>query len=153
MASSFIFTPIHNVKDKREITFGETGVIIHESEQIPKSFGWQLLCVKLNKDTRDLGQELKQVVENEKFDDFANSFPALIGATVSAPYTAGVTIGKFVFGAFMNHLAKKKDKQLGILQTSFIRLLDYPNGNREGRDVKDATENLRIDYSILGFEQ
>lgn len=153
VASSFIFTPIHNIKDKREITFGETGIIIHESEKIPKSFSWQLLCIKLNKDTRDLGKELNQVVNNENFDNFAKSFPALVGATVSAPYTAGVVIGKFVFNAFTKHLSNKKDKQLGILQTSFIRLLDYPNGNREGRDVKDSSENLRLDYSILGFEQ
>jgi hypothetical protein len=151
VASSVIFTPIHNVKDKFEVTFGDTGIIIHQSDKIPDSFSWEFLCVKLNKDNRDLGKELHDVVSDAKFDDFAASFPKLIGSAVSAPYTAGVEIGKFIFKAFTNHLANKKDKQLGILETSFIRQLDYANGNREGRDVKDETENLRIDYSILGF--
>lgn len=151
VASSVVFTPIHNVKDNREITFGDTGKLIHQADKIPDAFNWEFLCVKLNKDDRDLGKELNAVVSNEKFDDFATSFPKLIGKVVSPQFTAGVAIGKFIFKAFTNHLANKKDKQLGILETSFIRQLDYANGNREGRDVKDETENLRIDYSILGF--
>lgn len=151
VVSSVIFTPIDNVKDGREITFGETGKIIHQADKIPDAFNWEFLCVKLNKGDRDLGKELNAVVNDEKFDDFATSFPKLIGKVVSPQFTAGVAIGKFIFKAFTNHLANKKDKQLGILETSFIRQLDYPNGNREGRDVKDETENLRIDYSILGF--
>lgn len=152
VAGSFIFTPIHNVKDKFEVTFGETGIVVYQSAKIPDSFSWQILCVKLNKDNRDLGEELKTVINDEKFDDFAKSFPVLVGTAVSAPYTAGLEIGKFVFKAFTNHLSKQKDKQLGILQTSYIRLLDYPNGNREAKDVQDSTGNLRIDYSLLGIE-
>lgn len=152
VATSFVFTPVHNVKDRFEVTFGDTGVLVHRSDVIPDSFSWELLCVKLNKGTRDLGQELNDVINDEKFDSMAANFPKLIGAAASAPYTAGVEIGKFIFSAFTKHLAKKKDKQLGILQTSYIRKLDYPNGNREGRDVQDGTGNLRIDYSILGFE-
>lgn len=151
VASSVVFTPISRIKDNFEVTFGDTGKIIHQAEMIPKSFSWEFLCVKLNKDNRDLGAELHDVITNEKFDNFAASFPVLIGKTVSAPYTAGVEIGKFIFSAFTKHLAGKKDKQLGILETSYIRQLDYPNGNREGKDVQDETRNLRIDYSILGF--
>ncbi len=152
MATSFVFTPIHDIKDNFEVTFGDTGVVLHMSSAIPRSFHWEFLCVKLNKGQRDLAKEIQGVVENQKFDEIAGKIPVLVGAAASAPYTAGIAIGKFVAGAFLNHLKEKKDKQLGILETSFIRPLDYPNGNREGRDVRDSQNNLRIDYSIFGFE-
>jgi hypothetical protein len=149
VASSVTFTPVHGVKDNSEITFGDTGVLIHKSEIVPKSFSWEFLAVKLNKDNRDLGEELLGVVNDEKFDGFATSFPKLVGVAASAPFTAGVVIGKFLFKAFSKHLSNQKDKQLGILETSFIRQLDYKNGSREGINVKDETENLGIDYSII----
>ena len=64
--SSVVFTPIDNVKDGREITFGPTGKVIYENDKIPDDFNWEFLCVKLNKSDRDLGQELKTVVSDEK---------------------------------------------------------------------------------------
>jgi hypothetical protein len=152
VANSVVFTPIHNVKDQFEVTFGNTGRILHLSEKIPKSFNWQFLCLKLNQDSRDLGTELQGIINSDKFDGFAASFPTLIGAAATAPYTAGIEIGKFIFKAFTNHLTTKKYKQLGILETSFIQQLDYKHGNAEALDVKDETGNLRIDYSLLGFD-
>ena len=152
VASSVIFTPIDGIKDKSEITFGDTGKILYQSKTIPESLNWELICVKLNKTDRDLGTELLGVVNDEKFDGFASDFPKLMGKAVPTPYTAGVEIGKFVLKAFLGHLANKKDKQLGMLETSYIRQIDYKHGNREGVGVQDETRNLRIDYSILGSE-
>jgi hypothetical protein len=152
VASAITFTPIHGVKDNTDVTFGDTGVVIHKSDVMPKFFGWEFLVVKLNKDNRDLGEELNGVVNDEKFDGFAANFPKLIGKTAAAPYTAGVEIGKFIFNAFTKHLSKQKDKQLGILEMSFIKQLDYKNGSREGVGVQDESGNLRIDYSIITVE-
>jgi hypothetical protein len=152
VASSVTFTPIHGVKDNTDVTFGDTGVVIHRSDTMPKTFSWEFLAVKLNKDNRDLGEELNGVVNDDKFDGFAANFVKVIGKTTTAPITAGVEIGKFIFSAFTKHLSKQKDKQLGILETSFIKQLDYKNGSREGVNVQDETGNLRIDYSIITVE-
>jgi hypothetical protein len=152
VASSIVFTPVDDIKDNSEITFGDTGVLIHKAVEIPESFSWEFLAIKLNKDARDLGSEVLEVINDKAFDEFANSFPALVGTAATAPFTAAAVIGKFIFKIFGGNLAKKKDKQLGILETSFIRELDYQNGIREGRAIKDETGNLRIDYTIFGHQ-
>lgn len=153
VASLVKFTPIHNVRDKRVVTFGPTGRLLHFQEVIPRFFTWQFLCVKLNNSTRHLATELNEAVNAEKFDDFAGQFPVLVGKTAAAPYLAGVAIGKFVLDVFTRHLMTKKDKQLGIIETSFVRMKDYPYGNADFVDVLDETENLEIDYTIFSFEE
>jgi hypothetical protein len=153
VASSVVFTPIDRVKDKFTIVFGDTGKVLYGSNKIPDLLNWELLCVKLNKGNRDLATELLGVLNQSDFDGFAKSFPALVGQAVSPAFTAGLVIGKFVMKAFLGHMSQQKDKQLGIIETSFIRQIDYKHGNREGVGVPDETSNLRIDYSILGSEE
>ena len=42
-----------------------------------------------------------------------------------------------------------KGDQMGMLATSFVRQLHYPNGNRKSGNVKDSTGNLLVDYEMV----
>ena len=45
VVNSRIFTTIHNVTDNHVMTFGDTGYVLYQSEQIPTHFDWILLAI------------------------------------------------------------------------------------------------------------
>lgn len=152
VAQSALMTPVQGIRDGVDVTFGDTGVPLYFADKMPDRFCWEFTCLKLNDKTRDIGQQMVDTIHDEKFDSFAGNLPKLIGKAANPAFTAGVEIGKFIFNIIGKNLAKKKDKQLGILQTGFFRQLDYPNGKRDSQNVQDESGNMRIDYTIFGTE-
>lgn len=150
--SSRIFLPIQKIKDYQTITFGDTGYVLFKSEKIPDDFNWLLLAVELDDKTRSNAALVEEILTKDNITTVVNSIAAL--ATISNPVAgAGVALTKFVADSLVRIYKNDKDDQIGVFMTSFIREIDYKHGNREGVGVPDATGNIRIDYSILGFEQ
>lgn len=152
VAASRRLTPIESVKDNMAAFFGDTGYVLFQSKEIPTDFSWQFVAIKLNNKTRDIGNEMINVANHKDFGTFANSLPALVGATVNPAFTAAVEVGKFIFGILGNNLAHKKDKQLGLLYMSLNRVEHYLHGVRDRQDVPDLSGNMRVDYSIFAYD-
>jgi hypothetical protein len=153
VAASRRLTPIESVKDNMTATFGDTGYVLFQTKEIPQDFNWQFTAIKLNDKTRDLGAEMLNVINHKDFGSFANNLPALVGSTVNPAYTAAVEVGKFIFTIIGSNLAKKKDKQLGLLYMSLDRPEHYPHGVRNSQDVVDLTGNMYVDYAIFAYDE
>lgn len=145
-------TPIESVKDNMVATFGDTGYLLYQAKEIPDDFSWQFTAIKLNDKTRDVGAEMLNVINHKDFNSFANNLPVIVGATVNPAFTAAVEVGKFIFSTVGGILAKKKDKQLGLLYMSLDRVEHYPHGVRNSQDVADLTGNMRVDYAIFAYD-
>jgi len=70
--SSRTFIEIDNVKDNQTLTFGDTGYVLYQSEAIPDDFNWVFLVIESDKETRDIGQMLDNIVKSEDFATFSN---------------------------------------------------------------------------------
>jgi len=152
VAASRRLTPIESVKDNKTAFFGDTGYVLFQSKDIPDDFNWQFTAIKLNDKTRDVGNEMLNVVNDKNFGSFANSLPALVGGAVNPAFIAAVEVGKFIFTTVGNVLSKKNDKQLGLLYMSLDRAEHYPHGVRNSQSVPDLTGNMLVDYAIFAYD-
>lgn len=151
-------TPIDNVRDNYTATFGDTGFVLYQDDGIPENFNWQMLAIKLNDQTRDIGKTMQDVVNHKDFKTFStDSLPKFLGTlgttnpTIIA-VTAAMEVGKFVVDVVGGILKNKKDKQLGLLYMSLNRQEHYLHGKRDSQDVRDLTGNMSVDYSIFAFD-
>jgi len=152
--SSRTFIEIDNVKDNQTLTFGDTGYVLYQSEAIPDDFNWVFLVIESDKETRDIGQMLDNIVKSEDFATFSDELLSQLSDTVSnnPAYTAGLAIAKFVTGILIEALKNDKDDLIGVLYTSLNRWEHYPHCDRKKDDIPDITHNILIDYTIFGYE-
>jgi hypothetical protein len=101
---------------------------------------------------RTLGNRMKAIVDNEKFDSFATNLLLMLGTAANPSYEAGILISKFIISIIANDLKKNKDDLIGILYMSLNRREHYLHGERKADDIWDLTNNMQIDYSIFAFE-
>ena len=141
---------IDNIKDGHQMYFGDTGYALYRADKIPVSFNWSLLAFESDRDVRQLGQDIDNVISIPEFDGFASNVLLLAGAAANPAAAAGVAIAKFVFGVVANQMSKNKDDQIGILYQSFNKFEHYPHGERKKDDVPDLSNNMLVDYSIFG---
>jgi hypothetical protein len=52
-----------------------------------------------------------------------------------------------------HNLKANKDELVGYWQCALNREEDYPHGIRDRQDVPDSTGNIRVDYTLFGFEK
>jgi hypothetical protein len=149
---SRVLTTIQNVKDNHEMTFGDTGFVLYQSERIPDYLDWILLAIESDFDVREIGQEMSAVVNDPGFDNFLSHTLTLAAAAANPSFLAAVGIGKFVAKTFAQRLQKNQDDMLGVLYTSLNRREHYPHGERKKDQVPDLTNNMLVDYSLFGFE-
>ena len=152
VAASRRMTPVTGVKDGATLTFGDAGYVLFQAKEIPDDFNWQFTAIKLNDKTRNIGNEITNVIHDEKFDGFAGDLPKILGMAANPAFTAAVEVGKFIFDIVGNNLAHKHDQQLGLLYMSLDRPEHYPHGIRNSQDVVDLTGNMFVDYSIFAFD-
>lgn len=150
--TSRIFTPIENIKDEHELTFGDTGIVLYQSKEIPADFNWQLVVIGSKEKIRTQAQMLKDVIEHESFDGFVSNILLMLSAAVNPAITAGVEIGKYLTSFILSQYANKQDDQLGIVYQSWNRQEHYKHGKRFKDGVPDLTKNMIYDYSMFGFE-
>lgn len=154
--STRILTEVDRVQDNIPVSFGDTGLILYEAEEIPEAFTWTFVAVRSARDLREAAGDVNDILREPGFSSFSTSLLGMIkaGSTLANPaYAAGIEIAKFVAQAGARRLMKKGDRQLGAVTVSFIRPEHYPQGIRESRDVHDMTGNMFFDYSIFGYKR
>lgn len=151
--SSRLFTPIENVKDEHELTFGDTGFVLYQADKIPEDLNWQLVVIGSKDKIRTEAQMLNDVFKDSTFDSFLANILLVLSTSVNPAVTAGIEIGKYLTSFILNQYAKKQDDQLGIVYQSWNRQEHYKHGKRFKDGVNDLTKNMVYDYSMFGFEE
>ncbi|HRG87458.1 MAG TPA: hypothetical protein PLW44_00450 [Chitinophagales bacterium] len=155
--SSRVLTPVHNVKDMSELTFGPSGYSLYTSNEIPDNFNWQLVVIGSKQNIRDTATMINDIISDDSFDTFKTGLKALLeAASVTNPVTAvvaaAIEIGQYIAGVTLKIYAKKKDDQLGLVYQSWNRTEHYPHGIRNKEGSVDLTNNMEYDYSMFGVE-
>jgi hypothetical protein len=154
--STRVLTEVDRVQDNMPVSFGDTGLILYEAEEIPEAFTWTFLAIRSARDVREAAGDVNDILREPGFSSFSTSLLSLIkaGSTLANPaYAAGIEVAKFVAQAGARRLMKKGDRQLGAVTVSFIRPEHYPQGIRESHDVHDMTGNMFFDYTIFGYKR
>ena len=154
--STRALTEVDRVQDNVPVSFGDTGLILYEAEEIPEAFTWTFLAIRSSLDLREAAGDVNEILSESDFASFSNSLLGLIqaGSALANPaYAAAIEVAKFVAQAGARRLMKKGDRQLGAVTVSFIRPEHYPQGVRESHDVHDMTGNMFFDYTIFGYKR
>jgi len=154
--STRALTEVDRVQDNVPVSFGDTGLILYEAEEIPEAFTWTFLAIRSSRAVREAAGDVNDVLSEPDFGSFATSVFSLIkaGSTLANPaYAAAIEVAKFVAQVGARRLMRKGDRQLGAVTVSFIRPEHYPQGIRESHDVHDMTGNMFFDYSLFGYKR
>lgn len=149
-------TTVSRVTDNAQLTFGGVGYTLYQSATLPESLNWTFMAIKSNQGFRDVGEHTQEVVQDPSFGSFADGLLTLIttGAGLANPaYAAGIAVAKFATNVTAHNMARKGDKQLGLLYMTLNHAEDYPYGERKADDVMDLTNNMMVDYSIFAYER
>ena len=132
----------------------ESGKCLLRLDKIPDFLEWQMLVLESDKDVRDLGNMIQEILPDEKVDTIASSVLTLAGGLTPAGATtkAAITLTKFLFNGVTRVLMANENDQIGLVSQSFIRPLHYPNGSRTKALVDDLTRNMWYDYTLFGTE-
>lgn len=131
--STRVLTEVDRVQDNMPVSFGDTGLILYEVEEIPEAFTWTFLAVRSSRDVREAAGDVNDILREPGFTSFSTSLLSLIkaGSALANPaYAAGIEVAKFVAQAGARRLMKKGDRQLGAVTVSFIRPEHYPQGGK-----------------------
>lgn len=150
-----VLTEVSRVEDNGDVSFGDTGLILYQSEEIPEEFTWTFAAIRSKRKLREGAMAVTDVLDSSGSGTVAKTAMALVrNASLANPaYAAGLAVAEFVAKVTLRRLAKKNDIQLGSVNTSFIRPLHYPMGIREAKAVQDSTGNMYFDYSIFGYKR
>ena len=154
--STRALTEVDRVQDNVPVSFGDTGLVLYEADEIPEAFTWTFVAVRSSLDVREAAGDVNEILSEPGFASFSTNVLSLIqtGAALANPaYAAAIEVAKFVAQAGARRLMKKGDRQLGAVTTSFIRSEHYPAGMRESHDVHDMTGNMFFDYTIFGYKR
>jgi len=151
--ASRVFTPVKNIKDNHELTFGDTGIVLYRADTIPPDFNWQLVVIGSRRKTRDDAKMFKAVVEDEEFISFSSSLMRALEGAQDPKTLAAVEIGKYVARFLLHFHSTKEDDQLGLIYQSWNRQEHYEHGKRFKDNVPDLTKNMFYDYSMFGFDE
>jgi hypothetical protein len=152
VVSNRILSTIDNVKDNQDITFGDTGYVLFQTQDIPQDFNWCLLALEDDGDLRELGVSIDSILSDEGFPGFSLRLAQVVGAASNPAFAAGIEIAKFVAGTIAERLRAGKNDLVGLLYMSLNRREHYPHGMRKRDKVPDLTGNMLVDYSLFGFE-
>lgn len=152
VTQSLVLRRIDKIKDFHEFTFGDTGVSVYSSKEIPNEIQWLLYLIESDEDVRDRGKLIEKVVGHKDYDNVVMQIGTLFGLAVNPVFTASAMIAKFVLQILGEELQKNKDDLIGYSVQSLFREPDFPHGIRNKNDVKDLTGNMFYDYSIFGVE-
>jgi hypothetical protein len=142
---------INGVKDNQTLLFGESGLVIYSAEQIPDALHIQLWVIESDEDVRNLTLDADAVLDSDAFKGLVTATELALAVT-NPILAASIAVGKTVVSLLRQKLRANNDDLAGYWQTSLIRTPDYPHGSRDRQDVYDTTGNIRIDYTLFGFE-
>jgi hypothetical protein len=142
---------IDRVKDNQSLTFGEAGMTVFQSEVIPDTLDMLLWVIESDEDVRTFAFEADKVVDSDAFKGLLIAVEAAL--TVTNPALSGVIgVGAVVANLLRQKLRANKDDLVGYWQLNLNRAEHYPHGARDRQDTPDTTGNIRVDYTLFGFE-
>jgi len=153
VVSSRAFSLIENVRDNHQMTFGDTGVVLYASSQIPQDFNWNLVVIGSRQRLRDNAAIIRDILADEDYAGFRDTLMGILGVAANPAAIGAAKIAEFVARMVLKIYAEKRDDQLGIVFQSWNRREHYPHGVRERTDQWDASGNMLYDYSMFGFER
>jgi hypothetical protein len=147
----------NGVKDNQSLTFDESGLVLYQSKYIPDTLNMQLWVIESNKDVRKFALDAETVLESEVFKSLLEAVCTALAATdpiLPDPILSGVIdVGGVVANLLKQQLKANKDDLVGYWQCTLNREEHYPHGTRDRQDVPDSTGNIRVDYTLFGFEK
>jgi hypothetical protein len=142
---------INGVKDNQSLTFGDAGMIIFHSDDIPDTLNIQLWVIESDEDIRNFALDADKILESDAFKGlYATVETALV---ITNPAVSGViAVGGVVVNMLRQKLRTNKDDLVGYWVESLNRAEHYPHGLRDKQGVYDTTGNILVDYTLFGFE-
>ncbi|MDR1222072.1 MAG: hypothetical protein LBL07_04220 [Tannerella sp.] len=145
------YLEINGVKDNQSLLFGDSGLVIYSSEQIPDLLNMQLWVIESDADVRSFALEADKVVDSDAFKGLLIAVETAL--TVTNPVLSGVIgIGAVVANLLRQKLRANRDDLVGYWQMTLNRAEHYPHGTRDRQDSADTTGNILVDYTLFGFE-
>jgi hypothetical protein len=140
------------VKDNQTLVFGESGLVIYQSEEIPDRLNMQLWVIESDQDVRDFASAADKVVDSDAFKGLFAAVETTLAITnpiISGAIAVGIVATKLL----RQTLKANKDDLVGYWQCALNREEHYPHGSRDKEDTPDTTGNIRVDYTLFGFEK
>lgn len=143
--------PIKGVKDNQVLTFGETGIQLYRSKEIPEEISIHVWVVELDEDIRDFALNMQTVTGSNEFKTLSTA--VLSALTIANPIiTAAISLGAFVFNMILKKQTANKNDLIGYWHTTLNRREHYPYGLRNKEDAIDSTNNMSLDYTLFAVE-
>jgi len=142
---------INGVKDNQTCSFGESGMMIYQSDAIPAQLNIRFLVIESDEDVRRFATDAEAVLNSDAFKGLTAAVETALAVT--NPVVAGaIALGGVLTKLLKDKLKTNKDDLVGYWQASLNREEHYPHGMRDRQDVTDTTGNILIDYTLFGFE-
>jgi hypothetical protein len=142
---------INGVKDNQTLLFGESGLVIYQSDFIPASLNLQLWVIESDEDVRNFALDADRIIDSDAFKGLYAAVETALA--ISNPVLSGViAVGGVALSLLRQKLRTNKDDLVGYWQASLNRAEHYPHGTRDKQDVYDTTGNIQVDYTLFGFE-
>jgi hypothetical protein len=143
---------IDGVKDNQTLLFGESGLVIFRSEDIPPELNIQLWVIESDEDIRNVALDADKILDSDAFKGLFIAVETALAVT-NPILTGAIAVGGALVNLLRGKLRTNKDDLVGYWQCTLNREEHYPHGARDRQDVADSTGNLRIDYTLFGFEK
>jgi hypothetical protein len=152
VVSSRVMMPVHKIRDKHQIFFGDTGYVLYQAEKMPQDFNWQFIAIELDDRTRDNAALVASILTEDTISSLVTAVTTV--ASVSNPVVGAVTVIVQIVAEKVAQIFKHdKDDIIGLLLMSLNRREHYLHGLRDKQDVQDLSGNMFVDYSIFGYEE
>jgi hypothetical protein len=124
---------------------------VYQSDAIPDTLDMQLWVIESDEDVRTFTLEADKVVDSDAFKGLLIAVEAAL--TVTNPVLSGVIgVTAVVANLLRQKLRANKDDLVGFWQLNLNRQEHYPHGARDRQDTPDTTGNIRVDYTLFGYE-
>jgi hypothetical protein len=142
---------VDGVKDNQSLLFGESGLVIYRSEIIPDNLNVQLWVIESDEDARRTALDADEVIDSEAFKGLLAAATAALAVT-NPILTGAIAVGGVVANLLCGKLRANRDDLVGYWQCALNRSEHYPHGARDRQDTPDTTGNIRVDYTLFGYE-
>jgi hypothetical protein len=146
------YLEIDGVKDNQSLTFGDAGLVIYQHKIIPDTLQLQLWMIESNANVRLLTANADALLDSAEFKAVLTAVNAMLIAANPALGTV-IGVGRVAVNLLRKKLRANKDDLVGYWQATLNRAEHYPYGTRDRQDVSDTTGNIRVDYTLFGFNR
>ena len=146
------FLEIEKISDNQSLFFGNAGLLIHHSDEIPDILNMQIWAVESDDDIRDTLKDIDLILDGEAFDSFLRSVGTALTLKNPALNTV-VGTGSLIACLVRRKLHACENDLVGYWQTTLNRIEHYPHGIRDKRNVPDITGNILVNYTIFGVDK